>query len=355
MAAAPSLLASASFTRHTSPRRTTTIGDVYVLEIARTASHYVASASGPKNTIHLFDRSSFAPVRALAGHEGGTSALTVAHAASSSVAGGHALFSCGKDARVKVWDERTGTVGLESMCLLSYTLCTSDRLMGSYCIVRTSGRPRALLSLDVASDGHMLATGTELTGDDVCIHFFDLRSPAAPLRTHSQTHSEDITVVKFAPAGERLLLSASSDGLVCTSNPEEQDEDEAGVHAGNWGCSIARAGWIEAKGGAMAWAASDMETFSLWSEEVRHRRLRVFDDSSDWATWQLDLVQSLDVRQLSMDGQTQWTTDYLIGAHTSSSQLHSLDNGLRLFLGSNERVLYPLCVPPVFLQGLGVR
>jgi hypothetical protein len=96
---------------------------------------------------------------------------------------------------VKVWDERTGTVGLESMCLLSYTLCTSDRLMSSYCIVRTSGGPRALLNLDVASDGHMLATGTEFAGDDACIHFFDLRSPAAPLWTHSQTYSEDITVV----------------------------------------------------------------------------------------------------------------------------------------------------------------
>jgi WD40 repeat protein len=301
----PTFLASASFTTFASPKRTTNIGDAYVLEIARTASYYVASASAPKNTIHLFDRSSFTPVRALAGHEGGTSALVVCPAFSSSVAGEHALFSCGKDARVKMWDERTGTVGLESMYLLSYTLCAPDRLMGSYLIVRASGRPRALLSLDVASDGHMLAAGTELAGADACIHFFDLPSRAAPLRTHSQTHPEDITVVKFAPAGERLLLLASSDGLVYTSDPDEQDEDEAGVHVGNWGCSIARAGWIEAKGRARAWAASDMETFSLWSEEVWHRRLRAFNYSSDRATLQLDLVQSLDVRQISMDGQTQ--------------------------------------------------
>jgi WD40 repeat protein len=101
----PTLLASASFSAFTTPRRTNSIGDAYVPEIARTASHYVASAPAPKNTIHLFDRSSFAPVRALAGHEGGTSALAVAPAPSSLVAGGHALFSCGKDARVKMWDE----------------------------------------------------------------------------------------------------------------------------------------------------------------------------------------------------------------------------------------------------------
>jgi WD40 repeat protein len=125
MAATPTLLASASFTTFASPKRTNNIGDAYVLEIARTASHYVASASAPKNTIHLFDRSNFAPVYALAGHEGGTSALAVAPAASSSVAGGHALFSCGKDARVKVWDERTGTVALESACLFPSTPRTS--------------------------------------------------------------------------------------------------------------------------------------------------------------------------------------------------------------------------------------
>jgi hypothetical protein len=98
---------------------------------------------------------------------------------------------------------------------------------------------------------------------------------------------------------------------------------------------------MEAKGAVRAWVASDMETFSLLSEEVRHRRLRVANNSSDRATLQLHLVQSLDVRQLSMDGQTQWTTDYLIGAHTSSSRLHSSDDSLRLFLGLNERVPFP--------------
>lgn len=135
--------------------------------------------------------------------------------------------------------------------------------------VRTSGRPRPLLSLDISLDGHTIATGSELGGDDACILFFDIRSPAAPLRSHSQTHSQDITVVKFAP-NARILLSASSDGLLCTSDPDQQDEDEAGIHVGNWGCSIAQAGWIDdnAAHAPAAWAASDMETFSLWTREV---------------------------------------------------------------------------------------
>jgi WD repeat-containing protein 89 len=139
--------------------------------------------------------------------------------------------------------------------------------------VRGKGRPCGLLSMDVSPDGLSVAAGTELVKDDAYIYFWDPRHPAAPLRTHGATHSDDVTSVQFAPnITTRLLLSASTDGLVSTSNPDENDEDEAGVAVGNWGCSISQAGWISPvaiKSQPMVWAASDMETFSLWTEEVR--------------------------------------------------------------------------------------
>lgn len=65
-----------------------------------------------------------------------------------------------------------------------------------------------------------------------------------------------------------MLLSGSSDGLICTSNADEEDEDEALLHVGNWGCGVSQAGWISVSAGAQAWAGSDMETFSCWSDEV---------------------------------------------------------------------------------------
>ena len=103
----------------------------------------------------------------------------------------------------------------------------------------------------------------------------DPRSPAAPRRIHSYTHSDDITAVHFLKpyAGRsyaNLLLSASSDGLLCTSNPEEDDEDEAGLHVGNWGTSVAQAGWVYGRSNTPTiWSSSDMETFGTWSYEVR--------------------------------------------------------------------------------------
>jgi WD repeat-containing protein 89 len=94
-----------------------------------------------------------------------------------------------------------------------------------------------------------------------------------PIRTHSSTHSDDVTALHFlhssaTASSSKILLSASSDGLISTSNAEEEDEDEAVLHVGNWGCSVSQAGWISVSAGAQAWAASDMETFSCWSDEV---------------------------------------------------------------------------------------
>lgn len=156
------------------------------------------------------------------------------------------------------------------------------------------GNKSGLLCCDISPDGLLVAAGTELKGDDASILYWlvilyfltdsrltysrDPRNPAAPLRMHSYVHSDDITGVHFYPAitSSKVLLSASSDGLISMTNPEEDDEDEAGLNIGNWGCSISKLGWLVGEGvGKLrkgkeprVWACSDMETLSTWSEEV---------------------------------------------------------------------------------------
>ena len=105
----------------------------------------------------------------------------------------------------------------------------------------------------------------------------DPRQPATPVRTHGSTHSDDITALSYAhtrnESNQNIILSGSTDGLVSISNADEDDEDEAVVQVRNWGCSISQAGWIHGRSGsgsksATIWAASDMETFSTWTNEV---------------------------------------------------------------------------------------
>jgi WD repeat-containing protein 89 len=183
--------------------------------------------------------------------------------------------------------------------------------------VTNLGQSCSLLSFDVHPDGKTVAAGTDLQGNDAHIFYWDPRQPAAPLRTHSSTHSDDITVIQFSP-DTNILLSASSDGLISLSNPEEDDEDEAVVQVANWGCSISQAAWIPSSSNTpRIWASSDMETFSIWSD-------------------QLDPIHSQDIRAPSLHtGQRTWVTDYLITCR-SQSQSREGEESLSVFVGSNE-------------------
>ncbi|KZT72690.1 WD40 repeat-like protein [Daedalea quercina L-15889] len=295
-----SLLDSPAARRIVTPLKTTSLpSEAYVLSIVSLPSVYALSASSPDNAIHIFDKSRLDRVRTIAGHEDSVTGLRSA----SNFAGAMSpvLLSCGKDGVVKAWDGRAPG-------------------NGPIMIALTGIRPRALLSCDISIDGTVIVAGTELHGDDASLLYWDPRSPAAPLRIHSSTHSDDITAVRFSKINQRHLLSVSSDGLLCTSNADEADEDEAGLHVGNWGCSIAQAGWVHTRASPpRIWASSDMETFSIWSGE-------------------LDLVQDVDIRRPSIhrgDDFT-WITDYFIGAHNYHTVPHGLDNDLNVFVGSNE-------------------
>ncbi|KAI0774019.1 WD40 repeat-like protein [Fomes fomentarius] len=293
-----SLLDAPAFSSSSTPLRAINLPEeAYVLAIASLPSFYAAAASAPSNVIHLFDRERLWNVNTLPGHA--SSITTLRSVPNVANTGSHALLSSGKDGMVHVWDERAGSAAL--------------RLTAS-----TAGSPRALLSCDVSTDGLTIAAGTELQGDDASILYWDPRSPAAPLRVHSSTHSDDITALHFYPNGS-IVLSASSDGLICTSNSEDADEDEAGVHVGNWGCSIAQAGWLhDTAGRPGVWSSSDMETFGVWTRE-------------------LDRIQDIDIRQPSVHRQDlTWVTDYLIGSHTGLHPIGGSDNDLGIFVGSNE-------------------
>ncbi|KAK2462339.1 hypothetical protein APHAL10511_005645 [Amanita phalloides] len=263
----------------------------YVLSIASLPTQYAASESVPGNKINIFDKSTLRNIQALAGHKVATTALR-----SINIIGENkkSLVSSGKDGKVIIWDERTN----------------------SYGITMTNDQRQPLLCFDVSPDGMTVAAGTKLRGADAKIHYWDPRNPFVPLRTHSSTHSDDITTLSFLPStSSNLVLSGSSDGLISVSNADEEDEDEAVLHVANWGCSISQAGWIHepiGQGGANVWAASDMETFSTWTNE-------------------LDPLLNVDIRNPSVHshGQT-WTTDYLITCHTTSFQ------PLSVFVGTNE-------------------
>ncbi|KAG8885101.1 hypothetical protein FRB97_002266 [Tulasnella sp. 331] len=164
------------------------------------------------------------------------------------------LLSTSKDGTVKVWDARIPS-------------STSSLTIHAF-------KKAPLVSFDICqSDGCLLAAGSELVGDEAHIMFWDVRWPDKLLHKHSSTHSDDITCMHFQPPGNRpgeVLLTASTDGLICTTDARQSDEEEAGFKVGNWDKSVSHCGWIGDGLGAgdVVWAASDMETLSLWNGEL---------------------------------------------------------------------------------------
>ncbi|KAI0301867.1 hypothetical protein B0F90DRAFT_1715958 [Multifurca ochricompacta] len=260
-----SLLESVTLIEHTKPLKSSNIPcDAYVLAIAAIPSYYAASASAPSHKIYLFDQSSLRTSQSFQGHQGGTTSLR----AIDSLAGVNkrVVISSGKDGVVRAWDDRTGAAAIE---------------------MKFEGKQKALLSCDVSSDGLTVAAGTELQQDDALIVYWS----------------------------HNLLLSGSTDGLVCVSDAEEPDEDEAVLHVGNLGSSISQAGWIPCRAARTGlWAATDMETFSLCPSV--HTQART------------------------------WITDYLIGCHPSE------ETGLSVLVGSNERVLLHFIIHSTLLTTL---
>lgn len=105
----------------------------------------------------------------------------------------------------------------------------------------------------------------------------DTRQSKEPMYIHSSTHSDDITHLSLLPPSQsfmpsssthpvppRLLLSASTDGLVALSDMRESDEDESVQAEENLGQSIASAGSYRWKGKMKIWARSDMDGMAVW-------------------------------------------------------------------------------------------
>ncbi|KZW04181.1 WD40 repeat-like protein [Exidia glandulosa HHB12029] len=262
----------------------------YVLGIAQSSTYYAVHTSEPDSKIYLLDRRTLAKTSTHSAHGSqGTTALRVADIA---VQGTPSLISAGKDGSVVVWDERTTRPAV--------TLSHDSAGAG-------------VLSLDALSSRNLIAAGAALQGDDASILYWDPRSPGAPTHIHASTHSDDITALHFRNSGDiPELLSASSDGLVCTSNPLEKDEDEAQLNVVNYGSSLAHAGWSTT---GHVWASSDMETAALYTSE-----LDLVHDFGD--------IRKPDVAPTLLDG-SKFKTAYLVDAFAWGGDLCFV-------LGSNE-------------------
>ncbi|KAF9316587.1 WD repeat-containing protein 89 [Podila horticola] len=211
-------------------------GDIYIFDITANSNNLIVSASN--NEIKLYNPATLAIKNVLKFH---TEPITQVKAH-----GEHLLMSSSKDGRVAVWDLR-----IEAGPVQVFTTPAKD----------------PLLAFDINSSENVIAAGTELIEYDANIHFFDARNHnSTVIKTYSESHSDDITNVKFHPTNPARLMTASVDGLICQFDLQDMDEDEGLLVVANTGSSVNKVGYF-GPNSEYIYCLSHMETLSLWSAE----------------------------------------------------------------------------------------
>lgn len=140
-----------------------------------------------------------------------------------------------------------------------------------------------------------MAAGTELIGEDAKIIFWcvekfisfnqelvqfinskllflfffrDLRNSSI-MAQFVESHNDDITQIQFHPTSPSQLICGSVDGLICSFDLKNFNEDDELIGVINSGSSINRAGYF-GPDGEYVYCLTHIETFSLWgTSEVR--------------------------------------------------------------------------------------
>ncbi|CAG8756761.1 8591_t:CDS:2 [Dentiscutata erythropus] len=120
-----------------------------------------------------------------------------------------------------------------------------------------------LLSFDINNSDTILAAGTELIEGDAKILFWDLRKPFLVAAEFIESHNDDITQLQFHPTSDSHFISGSTDGLICSFEVKNFNEDDELIGVINSGSSINKAGYF-GPSAEYVYCLTHTETFSLW-------------------------------------------------------------------------------------------
>ncbi|XP_052429431.1 WD repeat-containing protein 89 [Carassius gibelio] len=277
----------------------------YILELSCASSGSdVLAVCCSNHSVHLHSRETLRLVGDFQGHTAPVCGVRFSHLSP------HLLFTGSADGTLRCWDvRRPGSDATQ--------VFRSDSTH-SYC------------SFDVSCSDRVLCAGTEQVGEDSFLVFWDARmvqdggEMGGLLGVYSESHSDDITTVKFHPQQADRLASGATDGLVNVFDLSLGREDDALVTTCNCNSSAS----------SLCWTGKDLDQLlCLTHDEGLHLWDVARPDSDDTLT----LLSSADARTLVQlpDGASleyfvggTWLSDeerILLVGGSNHGELHLLD------------------------------
>lgn len=243
----------------------------YLLDVAAHADGLLATSSSDF-TIHLHNKSTLDSVGQLKGHSGPLAGVVFSHSSPD------LLYSASADGTVRGWDVRRPAIQVAQVF-------RSDP-SHSYC------------SFDLSCCDTIVCAGTaQVNKEDSFMVFWDVRKQGRGLLgVYSESHSDDITQVRFHPRDKDRLASGSTDGLVNVFDLSRGTEDEALLSTCNSNSSASVICWCGVDYTQLLCLSHD-EGLHLWD-------LRQLDTDEP-----LTIYSTLDARSLDDGG----AVDYLVG------------------------------------------
>ncbi|KAM9786966.1 WD repeat-containing protein 89 [Syngnathus typhle] len=222
------------------PKKFACVSDepIYLLDMALHPAGAASAASCSDLALRLYDQATLQLVGECRGHISRVCGLTFAHARHD------LLYSASEDGTVRAWDVR--------------------RPGGTAAQVFRGDRTHSFCSFDLSCGDVLLCAGTSLVDEDSLLMFWDSRKPnTVPLGVYSESHSDDITQVRFHPHDKDRLASGSSDGLVNVFDLRRGSEEEALLCTCKDDSAAVSVCWAEADGSHLLCLSPD-EGLRLW-------------------------------------------------------------------------------------------
>lgn len=213
----------------------------YCLHLTHDTSWENVAAAVSDNSVTLLKRETLEKVCSFKPHQECITGLKFSPSNSS------ILWTSSSEGCVKMWDVRSLECEMEFQG-------KSEK----------SAVSKPINCFDISCNERILCGGTELVDEGAFLLFWDIRGDKV-LGSYWESHTDDITQVKFNPKQADIMATAATDGLINVFDISQNTEDDALTYCMNAEVTVGKLSWSSQNGRYERLSGiTDIESLQYW-------------------------------------------------------------------------------------------